>query len=431
MKILTWSELSAPRRKSALTRPPQKADVNPKDIARMLARVRKEGDAAVAAYTRRFDGVVPRALRVPAADIAAGVKATPASLSAALRTARTNIAAFHRAGAPRSTVVETMPGVRCALHWRPLETVGLYIPGGTAPLFSTLLMQAIPARIAGCKRVVVCTPAGRTGTVHPAVLAAAQLCGLNEIYAVGGVQAIGAMAYGTQTIPKVDKIFGPGNAYVTLAKQIVAQDPGGAAIDMPAGPSEVMVIADDSARPAWVASDLLAQAEHDTAAHAVLVTTSRALAGQVADHVKHQLARLPRRKIAATSLRNARIIVAANVATALDIANRYAPEHLILHLRQAERHLPEIAHAGSVFLGPWTPESAGDYASGTNHVLPTYGYARTHGGLSVQSFMKSMTSQTISARGLKQLAPAIIAMARAEGLEAHAVAAGLRLERAS
>jgi histidinol dehydrogenase len=431
MKTFVWTELSEQGRKAALARPPQKADAMPNDIARILARVKAGGDAAVRAYSRRFDTTAAHKLRVPAADIAAAVRATPAPLRAALRRARANIATFHKAGLPRPVVVDTMPGVSCTLQWRPLETVGLYIPGGTAPLFSTLLMQAVPACLARCRRIIACTPPGRDGKINAAVLAAAHLCGLDEIYAVGGAQAIGAMAYGTETIPKVDKIFGPGNAYVTLAKQLVANDPGGAAIDMPAGPSEVMVIADGAARPAWVAADLLAQAEHDTAAQAVLVTTSRAMADKVRAAVTLQIGDLPRRKIAAASLRNARIIVAPNIAAALEITNRYAPEHLILHVARAERCLPRIAHAGSVFIGPYTPESAGDYASGTNHVLPTYGAARSHGGLSVQSFMKSMTSQTITAAGLARLGPTIIAMAEAEGLGAHAAAVRLRLENAS
>lgn len=431
MKTFVWAELSEQGRTTALARPAQKADANPNEIARILARVKAGGDAAIRAYTRRFDTVTAHKLRVAVSDIAAAVRATPAPLRAALRRARANIAAFHKAGQPRSVVVDTMPGVRCTLQWRPLETVGLYIPGGTAPLFSTLLMQAVPARLARCRRVIVCTPPGRDGKINAAVLAAAHLCGLDEIYAVGGAQAIGAMAYGTETIPKVDKIFGPGNAYVTLAKQLVANDPGGAAIDMLAGPSEVLVIADGAARPAWVAADLLAQAEHDTAAQAVLVTTSRAMADKVRAAVTRQIPDLPRRKIAAASLRNARIIIAPNIAVALEITNRYAPEHLILHVARAERCLPRIAHAGSVFSGPYTPESAGDYASGTNHVLPTYGAARSHGGLSVQSFMKSMTSQTITAAGLARLGPTIIAMAEAEGLGAHAAAVRLRLENAS
>lgn len=431
MKTFVWTELSEQGRKAALARPPQKADAMPNDIARILARVKAGGDAAVRAYSRRFDTTAAHKLRVSAADIAAAVRATPAPLRAALRRARANIATFHKAGLPRPVVVDTMPGVSCTLQWRPLETVGLYIPGGTAPLFSTLLMQAVPACLARCRRIIACTPPGRDGKINAAVLAAAHLCGLDEIYAVGGAQAIGAMAYGTETIPKVDKIFGPGNAYVTLAKQLVANDPGGAAIDMPAGPSEVMVIADGAARPAWVAADLLAQAEHDTAAQAVLVTTSRAMADKVRAAVTLQIGDLPRRKIAAASLRNARIIVAPNIAAALEITNRYAPEHLILHVARAERCLPRIAHAGSVFIGPYTPESAGDYASGTNHVLPTYGAARSHGGLSVQSFMKSMTSQTITAAGLARLGPTIIAMAEAEGLGAHAAAVRLRLENAS
>lgn len=428
IKVLTWTALSARGRAAALARPAPKADASPADVARILARVKAGGDAAVKAYSRRFDKVAPARLRVPAGEIARAVRAIPAPLRAALGRARKNILAFHKAGMPRAVTVDTMAGVRCTLEWRALETVGLYIPGGTAPLFSTLLMLAVPARLAGCRRIVACTPPGRDGKIDAAVLAAAHLCGLEEIYAVGGVQAIGAMAYGTESVPKVDKIFGPGNAYVTLAKQLVAREPGGAAIDLPAGPSEVMVLADAGARPALVAADLLAQAEHDAAAQAVLVATSRRLADEVRAALERQLGDLPRRAIAAASLANARIIVAPDLGAALEIANLYAPEHLILHLARAERCLPRIAHAGSVFIGPWTPESAGDYASGTNHVLPTSGAARSHGGVSVQSFMKSMTSQTITAAGLARLGPTIIAMAEAEGLAAHAAAVRLRLE---
>lgn len=428
MKILIWAALSGAAQKKALARPPQKAGANAKDIARILARVKTSGDSAVRAYSRKFDGVAPSMLRVSPDDIEAAVHKTPKVLQRAMRRARANIAAFHKACMPRNAMVETMPGVQCRLLWRPLETVGLYIPGGTAPLFSTLLMQAVPARLAGCHRIVMCTPPGRDGTINPAVLTAAKICGLDEIYAVGGAHAIAAMAFGTESIPKADKIFGPGNAYVTLAKQLAAQDPDGAAIDMPAGPSEVMVIADGRARASWVAADLLAQAEHDTQAQAVLVTTRRALADQVRNAVARQLQDLPRRKIATASLRQARIIVVPNIETALDIANRYAPEHLILHVQKAARLLPRITQAGSIFLGPWTPETAGDYASGTNHVLPTAGAARSHGGLTVQSFMKSMTAQTLTAKGLAQLAPTLTAMADAEGLSAHAAAVRNRLE---
>jgi histidinol dehydrogenase len=314
------------------------------------------------------------------------------------------------------------------LHWRAIDTVGFYIPGGTAPLFSTVLMQAIPAMIAGCKRQILCTPPQRNGKVHPAVLAAAQLCGLTEIYAIGGAHAIAAMAYGTATIPKVDKITGPGNAYVTLAKQLVACDPRGAAIDMPAGPSEVMVIAEATAQPRWVAADLLAQAEHDPDAQAILVTTSEDLANKVLEEVKRQLATLPRKDIAEKSLGEGRIIIVLNAKIAIRVANLYAPEHLIMHSDDAARWLPEIRHAGSVFLGPWTPESAGDYASGTNNVLPTYGYARAYNGITTLTYMKSMTVQSITHEGMQRLGPTIITLAEGEGLQAHAAAVKVRLE---
>jgi len=323
-----------------------------------------------------------------------------------------------------------VPGVVCEWQWRPLESVGFYVPGGSAPLLSSVLMQAVPAMIAGCRRQILCTPPQKNGKVHPAVLAAAHLCGIGDIYAVGGAQAIAAMAYGTASIPKVDKISGPGNVYVTLAKQIVACDPKGAAIDMPAGPSEVMVIAEASARPDWVAADLLAQAEHDAEAQAILVTTSQELAEQVSQEVDKQVAELPRRAIAEKSLQESRIIVVLNLKIATRIANLYAPEHLILHSGSAERWLAEIHNAGSVFMGPYTPESAGDYASGTNHVLPTAGYARAYSGITVLTYMKAMTVQRIAREGLQALGPTIVAMAEAEGLRAHAAAVTKRLDDA-
>ena len=297
-------------------------------------------------------------------------------------------------------------------------------------MFSSVLMQAIPARLAGCRRRILCTPPRRDGRVHPAILFAAELCGITDIFAVGGAQAIAAMAYGTESIPKVDKISGPGNAYVTLAKQRVAQDPAGAAIDLPAGPSEVMVIADESARADWIAADLLAQAEHDADAQVVLVTTSADLAARVENEIQKQCQSLVRRTIVETSLASSRIIIVSEIGAAIGIANLYAPEHLILHAPDAVRRLSDIRHAGSVFLGAHTPESAGDYASGINHILPTGGHARAFGGVTVRSFMKSMTVQSLNAGGLARLAPSILAMAEAEGLDAHARAVSIRLERA-
>lgn len=428
MKILEWKRLSAARQRRALARPAlgNSAEIMA-TVTAIIADVRSRGDQALYELARKFDGQAPTQLRVSPAMIEAAVRQVPGALKQAIRQARSNIEAFHKAELPQPVSVEPMPGVRCRLEWRAIERVGIYIPGGTAPLFSSILMQAIPARLAGCKRIVLCTPM-KNGIINPVILYTAKLCGIDEVYALGGAQAIAAMAYGTASIPKVDKICGPGNQYVTQAKQMVAQDAAGAAIDMPAGPSEVMVMADDSARADWVASDLLAQAEHDEAAQAILLTTNAAFAKAVSLEVDRQLALLSRRGIAATALRSSRILVVDDLNTALEVANTYAPEHLILHVRNARRLVPKISTAGSVFVGALTPESAGDYASGTNHVLPTYGYARAYSGLNVLSFMRSMTVQEISPRGLRALGPAIVLMAEAEGLEAHARAVTIRLE---
>lgn len=428
MKILEWKRLSAARQRRALARPAlgNSAEIMA-TVTAIIADVRSRGDQALYELARKFDGQAPEQLRVSSAMIEAAVRQVPGALKQAIRQAKSNIEAFHKAELPQPVAVEPMPGVRCRLEWRAIERVGIYIPGGTAPLFSSILMQAIPARLAGCKRIVLCTPM-KNGIINPVILYTAKLCGIDEVYALGGAQAIAAMAYGTASIPKVDKICGPGNQYVTQAKQMVAQDAAGAAIDMPAGPSEVMVMADDSARADWVASDLLAQAEHDEAAQAILLTTNAAFAKAVSLEVDRQLALLSRRGIAAIALRSSRILVVDDLNTALEVANTYAPEHLILHVRTARRLVPKISTAGSVFVGALTPESAGDYASGTNHVLPTYGYARAYSGLNVLSFMRSMTVQEISPRGLRALGPAIVLMAEAEGLEAHARAVTIRLE---
>jgi histidinol dehydrogenase len=429
MKIFVWEKLSAEQRKSALSRPAQGNSAGLREkVAAIIDEVRQDGDRAVKFFNAKFDGVPSDNLRVPPADIAAAAQALDPALLAAIQQAKANITKFHEAEQPRNVKVETMPGVSCELHWRAIDTVGFYIPGGTAPLFSSVLMQAIPAVIAKCSRIILCSPPQKDGKIHPAILATAQLCGITEIYAVGGAQAIAAMAYGTETIPKVDKIFGPGNAYVTLAKQLASQDPNGAAIDMPAGPSEVMVIAEAAARPDWVATDLLAQAEHDATAQAVLVTTDAGFAEKVKTETYNQLATLPRRAIAEKSIAESRIIVVADMTTAITVANLYAPEHLILHNEDAAKYLPDIRHAGSVFLGALTPESAGDYASGANHVLPTYGYARAYNGITLLSFMKSMSVQSLTREGLNRLAPTITAMAEAEGLDAHAAAVKIRMK---
>jgi histidinol dehydrogenase len=329
---------------------------------------------------------------------------------------------------PQPLSLETMPGVRCERIIRPIDSVGVYVPAGSAPLPSAVIMLAVPARIAGCSRLVLCTPPGKDAKANAAVLVAAQLCGITEAFKVGGAQAIAALAYGTASIPKVDKIFGPGNAWVTAAKQLVANDPEGAACDMPAGPSEVMVIADDAARPEWVAADLLAQAEHDTRAQAILVTPSAELAARVAAEVAAQTITLSRRAILEKSLAASRCIVVPHLAAAVAVANDYAAEHLILQVREPRRWLAEIRNAGSIFLGEWSPEPMGDYCSGTNHVLPTYGYARAYSGLSVQDFVKRITVQELTPAGLRALAPTAVTLAQLEGLDAHASAVTRRLD---
>ena len=428
MKMISWTTASAAQRRLALKRSPQTQDkALRRDVAAIVQDVKKNGDKALRAYSHKFDGGAPPSFRVSEDEITQALRDVPKELRAALTHARKNIQTFHKAQRPKNVKVETSAGVTCSLQWRAQDTVGLYIPSGTAPLLSTVLMLAVPARLAKCRRLVLCSPA-KKGKIDPAILAAARLCGVDEVYALGGAQAIAAMAYGTVSLPKTDKIFGPGNAYVTTAKEIVAQDPEGAAIDMPAGPSEVMVMADASAHPAWVAADLLAQAEHDTAAQAILVTTDEKFAQRVAKEVTAQLKLLSRRAIASASLKNARAIIVADRAEAIDVANLYAPEHLIVHDARMQKYLSKIHNVGSVFMGPFTPESAGDYASGTNHVLPTSGYARAVSGLTLQSFMKTITVQSLSREGLKRLAPTIVTMAEAEGLDAHARAVRIRLE---
>ncbi|MDE2220332.1 MAG: histidinol dehydrogenase, partial [Gammaproteobacteria bacterium] len=334
---------------------------------------------------------------------------------------------FHAAQKPTDLAVETQPGVRCERLWRPLRAVGLYVPAGTAPLPSTAIMLAVPAAIAGCPLRILCTPARRDGRADPGVLAAAHLCGIDTVFKVGGAQAIAAMAYGTATIPRVARIFGPGNRWVTAAKQLVAADPDGAAIDLPAGPSEVCIIADDSADADHVAADLLAQAEHDALAQAVLLTVDAALAQRVATRIRARLVALSRQEILAASLAHLRLVVVPDLATAAAVSEQYAPEHLLLQVRAPRELLASISTAGSVFLGAWSPEPIGDYCSGTNHVLPTYGYARACSGLSVGDFMRSMTVQELSAAGLRRLGPVAGILARLEGLDAHAAAVEARL----
>jgi histidinol dehydrogenase len=428
MRILHWESLAAGERRAALARPVQAAREDTETLVReVIANVRAGGDEAVRAYSRRFDGAELQSLAASAEEFSQAERALTAEQRSALERALDNIERFHRAQRPETLTLETMPGVRCERIVRPISAVGLYVPAGSAPLPSAVLMLAVPARIAGCPRRILCTPPRRDGRADPAVLAAARLCGIESVFKVGGAQAIAAMAYGTATVPKVDKIFGPGNAWVTAAKQAVAADPAGAACDMPAGPSEVLVIADESALPEFVAADLLAQAEHDTQAQAILLTPDHALAREVAAAIESQTRALSRRAILQQSLAGSRCILVRDLQTAVEVANEYAAEHLILEVREPRRWLEKVTSAGSVFLGAWSPEPMGDYCSGTNHVLPTYGYARAYSGLSVLDFVKRITVQELSPAGLLALGPVAVTLARLEGLDGHAGAVTRRL----
>lgn len=394
-------------------------------VRAILERVRTGGDAALADITKEVEGRQVASFAVSAEEIAVASLQVSDAVKDAIARAAANIRAFHSAQKPAQVEVETLPGVRCVRRSLPIERVGLYIPGGSAPLFSTLLMLAIPAKIAGCREIVLCTPAGRDGKVAPAVLYAASICGVDTIYSLGGAQAIAAMAFGTETIAPVSKIFGPGNRYVTKAKQLVTAL--GVAIDMPAGPSEVMVLADGSANIRFVSSDLLSQAEHGPDSQAILVCRSEGFASDVAAEVSRQLALLPRCEIAAKALENSRIIVVDGRETAIDFANAYSSEHLIISMREPWKVAEKINAAGSVFIGNYSPESAGDYASGTNHTLPTMGLARAWSGIGLDSFMHSITYQELTREGLESLGDTITTMAEAEGLDAHAAAVKYRL----
>lgn len=395
-------------------------------VRRVLDDVCREGDAAVRRYEAQFDQVSLGNLEVGPAELAAAADLLGEELRAAIRTARANIETFHASQRFAGRKIETMPGVSCWQKAVPIEKVGLYIPGGSAPLFSTVLMLAVPARIAGCRDIILCTPPRRDGSVHPAILYAAQVAGVSRIFKAGGIQAIAAMAYGTESIPKVYKIFGPGNQYVTAAKQLVSLKD--VAIDMPAGPSEVEVIADDTARAEFIAADFLSQAEHGPDSQALLLTTSEALVVAVARAIEAQTERLPRKDITAKALRHSRIILLRDTEEVIDFTNRYAPEHLIIQTRDYAALADRIENAGSVFLGPYTPESAGDYASGTNHTLPTNGYARAYSGVNLDSFIKKITFQEITPDGIRALGPTIRTMAENEQLEAHRNAVTLRLD---
>ncbi|KWU01078.1 MAG: histidinol dehydrogenase [Vibrio toranzoniae] len=426
MRTVVWQSLSESQQDSVLERPAITEGANiTATVSDVIAKVRNEGDAALKELTEKFDGVTPESIRVSSGEIEEACTRLTPEMKQALEQAYSNIAKFHEAQKPQPIKVETQPGVVCEQVTRAINTVGLYIPGGSAPLPSTVLMLGVPAQIAGCRKVVLCSPP----PIADEILYVAKLCKIDEVYNVGGGQAVAAMAYGTESVAKVDKIFGPGNAYVTEAKRQVSNDFRGAAIDMPAGPSEVLVIADETADADFIAADLLSQAEHGPDSQVVLVTPSPVVADQVTDAVQKQLKELSRANIAQQALASSLIIIAESITQAIAISNFYGPEHLIVQTKNPRELLPLLDNAGSIFLGDWSPESAGDYASGTNHVLPTYGYTKTYSSLGLADFSKRMTVQELTADGLKGLAPTVVTMAEAEGLDAHKRAVTIRVEK--
>lgn len=392
----------------------------------IFSEIKLKGDEAVAKYTSLFDGIKTEDFVVSSEEIRNSETQISEELKGAIKLAKANIEKFHAAQRTKKVIVTTGAGVECWQEKRPIQKVGLYIPGGSAPLFSTILMLAVPANLAGCKEIILCTPPDKDGNIHPAILYTASLCGVTKVFKIGGIQAIGAMTFGTETVPRVYKIFGPGNQYVTVAKQLATKHK--VAIDMPAGPSELLVVADDSANAAYVASDLLSQAEHGLDSQVILVSTSRELLEKVETEIQDQLKDLSRKNIAEASIENSRFIYVENEQIALDMINEYAPEHLIICSTNEDFYVNEVLNAGSVFIGNFTPESAGDYASGTNHTLPTNGYAKQYSGVNLDSFFKSMTFQKITEEGITNIGPAIELMAAAEGLHAHKNAVTLRLK---
>ncbi|WP_374172754.1 histidinol dehydrogenase [Flavobacterium tructae] len=414
----TWSEI--------LKRPTKTIDDIEVTVKEIFKEVQKKGDEAVAKYTSIFDGIALENYEVSSEEIQEANNSISEELKTAILLAKENIYKFHSAQKTDKISIETTEGVNCWQEKRPIQKIGLYIPGGTAPLFSTVLMLAVPAGIAGCKEIVLCSPPDKSGKINPAILYAAHLCGVTKILKVGGIQAIAGMTFGTKSIPKVYKIFGPGNQFVTVAKQLATQF--GVAIDMPAGPSELLVVADDTAVPAFVASDLLSQAEHGTDSQVILVSTSKGLIKAVEKEIQIQIEELPRKAIAKKAIENSKLIYVENDQIALDLINEYGPEHFIICSQYDDFYCNGIINAGSVFIGNYTPESAGDYASGTNHTLPTNGYAKNYSGVNLDSFVKSMTFQKISKEGIQKIGTAIEIMAEAEGLQAHKNAVTLRLK---
>jgi histidinol dehydrogenase len=428
MRILNWQFLSGAQREEALRRPALHDAPAVAEAARsIIESVRRDGDAAVLALTEKFDGVRPASLQVTPQEFEDAERSLNAAQLAAIDRAIANVRRFHEAQGSKPLRIETSPGVVCERISVPIRAVGLYVPSGVAPLPSTAIMLAVPASIAACPVRIMCTPPLRDGTADPAVLTAARRSSVERVFKAGGAQAVAAMAYGTASVPKCDKIFGPGNAWVTAAKMLAAQDPDGAAADLPAGVTEVMVVADDSARADFVAADLLAQAEHSPQAQSLLVSTSAQLAEDTAREVRRQAAALSRQDILAESLRHMRIILVDSLVTALEIADEYAPEHLLLEVREPRRWLDRVRTAGAVFLGHWSPETLGDYCSGPNHTLPTYGFAKAYSGLSLEDFQRRITLQEVTPAGLADLGATALVLAQLEGLDAHAAAVSVRL----
>lgn len=414
----SWSEI--------LKRPTQTVENIEITVNQIFEDVKRNGDKAIEKYTALFDGVDKKLELVSVEEIQSAANLVSEELKVAIKIAKTNIETFHKAQQTNKVEVETMPGVKCWQKKRPIEKIGLYIPGGTAPLFSTVLMLTVPAQIAGCKEIILCSPPNKENKIANEILYAAQLCGVTKIYKVGGIQAIAALTFGTGTIPQVYKIFGPGNQFVTVAKQLATKY--GVAIDMPAGPSELLVFADDSANASYVASDLLSQAEHGTDSQVILVTTSQSMLSEVKTEVEKQLNDLPRKDIAQKAIYSSKLIFVDSDATALEFINRYAPEHFIICSKNEDFFVKGIVNAGSVFIGNYTPESAGDYASGTNHTLPTNGFSRAYSGVNLDSFLKNITFQKITKEGLMNIGNSIELMAEAEGLQAHKNAVSIRLK---
>ncbi|WJG07994.1 histidinol dehydrogenase [Aliiglaciecola sp. LCG003] len=427
-----WASLSDSEKVTLLSRPAMADNKTLADtVSGILQQVKNRGDEAIRELTKKFDGVDLAQLRLASAALTSAQSEISDKVKKAIDIAYQNISLFHQAQYPQDVKVETQPGVVCELKHTALDAVGLYIPGGSAPLPSTVLMLGATAQVAGCNRKVLCTPPDKNGNIAAEIRYAATLCGIDEVYLIGGAQAIAAMAFGTQSIAKVDKIFGPGNSFVTEAKQQVSTLADGAAIDMPAGPSEVLVIADEQADPAFVASDLLSQAEHGADSQAVLVSNSQVLIDAVQQQVAIQLPKLSRESIASQAMLHSRYILTTSIEESIQVSNQYAPEHLIIQVQNPRNTLTSIKHAGSIFVGKWSPESAGDYASGTNHVLPTYGYARNYSSLGLADFMRRYTVQELSYQGLLNIGDAIMDLAAAEGLDAHKQAVAIRLQGAT